>query len=100
MIPAEALKFAADFRPNLPDGWGYLVWLDDDGVKSLIVTETEPPMPDGWMIWISRTLLGGRILNGAVMFGSDDRPQDVEARAWVVLGLLRAHERLDAARWN
>jgi len=101
LTPEEALGFVAAFRPSLPDGWGFLVEVDD-GVKSLVLTETEPPIKPGWMFWIARTkpLLGGRRLQGGVPFDLKDRPQDVEAVAWLILGDLRAYELRDAARWN
>jgi len=100
MTPVGVLQFAADFRPNLPDTWGFLVWVDDDGVSNLIVSKTEPPMPPGWMIWLAKKIAGGRTLKGGVLFSEDDTPQDVEARAWVVLGVLRGQETRDAAKWN
>lgn len=101
MTPEDAIRFVAEFRPSLPDGWGFLVEVDD-GVKILVLTETEPPIKPGWMFWIARTkpLLGGRRLQGGVPFDLNDSPQDVEAAAWIILGHLQAHERRDAAMWN
>jgi hypothetical protein len=99
MSPEEAIDFAKAFRHKLPDGWGFLV-LDEGGERHLILTETEPPAPHGMILWLAKEIAGGRTLRGAVVFNEDDEPQDVEVRAWIVLGLLRSQERLDAALWN
>jgi hypothetical protein len=100
VAPDDALAFVCDLQKRLPDGWGFISFEDDEGVSNLVVTETEPPLPAGWLVWLAKNLLGGRILKGAVYFKDDDRPEDVESRAWVVLELLKQQERRDAARWN
>ncbi|HEY6547626.1 MAG TPA: hypothetical protein VI589_06960 [Vicinamibacteria bacterium] len=101
MTPEGALEFVREFKKTLPDGWGFLL-VDDGsaGGSMLVVTETSPPLPGGWFVWISKRLLGGEVLRGGVLFTEKDEPQDVEARAWAVLGLLQQRERIEAARWN
>lgn len=100
MLPGEAVAFAQRFMEDLPEGWGFLCFEDDYGQVSLSITENEPPLPSGWMIWLSKRMLGGGILKGGVIFSEKDEPKDVEARAWIVLGLLRGRETRVAARWN
>jgi hypothetical protein len=100
LTPEEAIEFAKRFRVDLPGDWGFLCFEDDDGQNHLILTETEPPAPTGWMMWLGKRLAGGEVLRGAVFFRSTDEPRDVEARAWVVLGLLLGREGIAAARWN
>ena len=77
--------------------------VEDDGKNYLVIEPTElyPVLPpDGWVIWLSKALADGKILKGAVVFGDGDSPRDVEARAWMVLSHLRAHELRQASRWN
>lgn len=100
MSPNESLAFAVGLRGSLPPGWGWLTWEGYDGRLHLVIEESRPPLPPGWLIWLARDLLGGGMLRGAVTFGPDDSPQDVEARVWVVLAHLRAQEARLAARWN
>lgn len=101
MTPQEALRFAESFALELPDGWGFLAEAQDfDGAAALVLTETPPALPVGWILWLSKRITGGRILKAGVFFSEDDTPQDVEAKAWAILGRLQITERQDAARWN
>lgn len=99
MTPRDGLKFAVGFGENLTDGWGFLTVRDGETV-GVVINETPPELPRGWMIWLAKQLQGGRILKGAVLFGPDDTPEEVERRAWLVLAALRRHELSDQARWN
>ncbi len=99
LAPEDALVFVRTFQKQLPPGWGFLSFEDDDGVPNLILSETIPPMPAGWMLWIAKPI-GSGILKGGVYFTEKDRPEDVEARAWIILGLLELRLRSEAATWN
>lgn len=98
MTPEEALAFAVSFVQYLPAGWGFSAEAGHDGIDALILTEIETGGP--WMVWLSKGLIGGRTLRGGVLISQKDTPQDVEARAWIVLGRLQVLERQDAAGWN
>lgn len=89
------------FREKLGnEGWGFLTMQPDGGPVGLVIDETEPPLPPGWMLWLAKDIPGGRILRGAVFFSLQDTPEDVERRAWLVLSALRRTEMSDRAAWN
>lgn len=96
MTTDDATVFAREMAPELPSGWGWLTYQPEVGPLLLVVEE----IPDGWMVWLAKAIAGGRILKGSVKFGARDSREDFEMRAWLVLGLLRRQELVDAARWN